>query len=154
MIGGGVRDGSKADHSGDRFVRVIVTRGVGKLHKIKYKFAHILYGWSLTQNVCLVDEVEVKVRSLSPHSLNLSRSFWNEDMHFASVMRYSSSNYDCEEGISLIRKAKTCLYSFECELSPIRPVLEARGYRGGVPRGHRALHPLALEVARQCLVLQ
>ena len=36
----------------------------------------------------------------------------------------------------------------------IRPVLEARGYREGVPRGHRALHPLALEVARQRLVLQ
>ena len=115
------------------------------------KFTHFIYGWSLTQNVCLVDEVEVKVRSLSPHSF-VSRSFWNEDMHFASVMRYSSSNYDCEEGISLIRKAKTCLYSFE--LSPIRPVLEARGYREGVPSGHRALHPLALEVARQCLVLQ
>ena len=65
-------------------------------------------------------------------------------------MRYSSSNYDYEEGISLIRKAKTVYF----ELSPIRPVLEARGYREGVPRGHRALHPLALEVARQRLVLQ
>ena len=40
------------------------------------------------------------------------------------------------------------------ELSPIRPVLEARGYREGVPGGHRALHPLALKVARQRLVLQ